>query len=75
MARECSPSQKTKILVWGRAAGRWQYHGCAKRRDSDLITEDQTNIMLTWLMSSPLIRDESAENRCCRTISRMSQIP
>ena len=40
MARGRSPSQKTRILVWGRAAGRCQYHGCGKRLDGDLVTGD-----------------------------------
>lgn len=40
MARGRSPSQKTRLLVWGRAAGRCQYHGCGKRLDGDLITGD-----------------------------------
>lgn len=40
MARGSSPSQKTRILVWGRAAGRCQYHGCGKRLDGDLVTGD-----------------------------------
>ena len=40
MARGRSPGQKTRILVWGRAAGRCQYHGCGKRLDGDLVTGD-----------------------------------
>lgn len=40
MARGPSPGQKERILVWGRAAGRCQYHGCGKRLDGDLVTGD-----------------------------------
>ena len=40
MARGRSPSPKTRILVWGRAADRCQYHGCGKRLDGDLVTGD-----------------------------------
>ncbi len=40
MARGRSPQPKTRILIWGRAAGRCQYHGCGKRLDGDLVTGD-----------------------------------
>ena len=40
MARGPSPGPKERILVWGRAAGRCQYHGCGKRLDGDLVTGD-----------------------------------
>lgn len=40
MARGPSPSPKTRMLIWGRAAGRCQYHGCGKRLDGDLATGD-----------------------------------
>lgn len=40
MARGRSPSQRTRILVWGRAADRCQYQGCPNRLDGDLVTGD-----------------------------------
>ena len=40
MARGRSPTPKTRMLVWGRAAAHCQYPGCGKRLDGDLVTGD-----------------------------------
>lgn len=54
MARGSSPGQKERILVWGRAAGRCQYHGCGKRLDGDLVTGDlsKNNAYLAHIIAS-----------------------
>lgn len=54
MARGRSPGQKERILVWGRAAGRCQYHGCGKRLDGDLVTGDlkKNNAYLAHIIAS-----------------------
>lgn len=54
MARGSSPRQKTRILVWARAAGRCQYHGCGKRLDGDLVTGDlaKNNAYLAHIIAS-----------------------
>lgn len=40
MARGAKPDNKTRMLVWGRAAGHCQYRGCSKRLDEDLMAGD-----------------------------------
>lgn len=54
MARGRSPRQKERILVWGRAAGRCQYHGCGKRLDGDLVSGDfkKNNAYLAHIIAS-----------------------
>lgn len=54
MARGTSPGQKERIFVWGRAAGRCQYHGCGKRLDGDLVTGDlsKNNAYLAHIIAS-----------------------
>ncbi len=54
MARGRSPGQKERILVWGRAAGRCQYHGCGKRLDGDLVSGDlkKNNAYLAHIIAS-----------------------
>ena len=38
MSRGRNPSEKTRLLVWGRAAGRCQFTNCGERLDQDLIS-------------------------------------
>ena len=38
MARGSDPSTKTRLLIWGRAAGRCQFRNCRKQLDHDLIS-------------------------------------
>lgn len=38
MSRGRSPSQNTRLIVWGRAAGRCQYTNCGERLDQDLVS-------------------------------------
>lgn len=54
MARGSSPGQKKRILDWGRAAGRCQYHGSGKRLDGDLVTGDlsKNNAYLAHIIAS-----------------------
>lgn len=54
MARGAKPSVNTRILVWARAAGRCQFHGCDKRLDGDLVTGDlsKNNAYLAHIIAS-----------------------
>ncbi|WP_339110141.1 SAVED domain-containing protein [Thioclava sp. GXIMD4216] len=54
MTRGASPKTKTRMLVWGRAAGHCQYPGCSKRLDEDLISGDlrKNNAYLAHIIAS-----------------------
>lgn len=54
MARGAKPDNKTRMLVWGRAAGHCQYPGCSKRLDEDLVAGDlrKNNAYLAHIIAS-----------------------
>lgn len=54
MARGVSPKPKTRMLVWGRAAGHCQYPGCSKRLDEDLVAGDlrKNNAYIAHIVAS-----------------------